>query len=82
MPRPCRHREKQAALAAEEARRKEAARAAAAKLRADVAGQLEEKGAARLAGLQEKRRELEAMMADLEVGAGCLVGWGGVGWEA
>lgn len=65
-------REKQAALAAEEARRKAAAKAASAKFRADVAGQLGEKEAARLAELQAKRAELVAMMADLEVSCACL----------
>lgn len=70
-PPNCASREKQAALAAEEARRKAAAAASAAKFRADVAGQLGEKEAARLAELQGKRAELVALMADLEVG-----GWG------
>lgn len=51
----------------QEAARKAAAAAAAARFRADVAGQLEEKEAARLAGLKEKRAELVRMMADLEV---------------
>lgn len=57
----------------QEAARKAAAAAAAARFRADVAGQLEEKEAARLAGLKEKREELVRMMADLEVSvAGCV----------
>ncbi|PRW32605.1 flagellar associated [Chlorella sorokiniana] len=60
-------REKQEALAKEEAARKAAAAAAAARFRADVAGQLEEKEAARLAALKDKRAELVRMMADLEV---------------
>ena len=68
-------REKQAALAAEEARRKAAMAARAQKFRADVAGQLAEKEAAKLAELEGRRRELEAAMAELEVGAG--LGWAG-----
>ncbi|KAI7839562.1 hypothetical protein COHA_006689 [Chlorella ohadii] len=60
-------REKQEALAKEEAARKAAAAASAARFRADVAGQLEEKEAAKLAGLKEKREELVRMMAELEV---------------
>ena len=60
-------REKQAALAAEEARRREAAAAAAARFRADIGGQLSEKEAARQAAAEEKRRELEAMVQELEV---------------
>jgi hypothetical protein len=71
---PC--REKQAALAAEEARRKAAVRASAAKFCSDIGGQLGEKEAARVAALREKRAELVAMMADLEVGGG---GGDGVG---
>lgn len=63
-------REKQAALAAEEARRKAAHREAAARFRADVAQQLSEKEAARLGELQAKRRELEAAMRELEVRLG------------
>lgn len=54
-------------LPPQEAARKAAAAAAAARFRAGVAGQLEEKEAARLAVLKEKRAELVRMMADLEV---------------
>ncbi|EFN54646.1 hypothetical protein CHLNCDRAFT_135206 [Chlorella variabilis] len=59
--------EKQAALAAEEARRKARAAEAAAKLRADIGEQRSQREAARLQELQEKRRELVALMANLEV---------------
>lgn len=64
---PTLSREKQAALAAEEARRKARAAEAAAKLRADIGEQRSQREAARLQELQEKRRELVALMANLEV---------------
>ena len=62
----------------QEAARKAAAAAAAARFRADVAGQLGEKEAARVAGLREKREELVCMMAELE--ASPAGGWGPGYW--
>ena len=51
-------------------------RASAAKFCSDIGGQLGEKEAARVAALREKRAELVAMMADLEVGGVGRVGGG------
>lgn len=61
------HREKQAALAAEDARRKAAVAQRAQKFKADVAGQLQEKEQARLQQLEDQRRELVQAMEELEV---------------
>ncbi|KAL4855653.1 hypothetical protein ACK3TF_003744 [Chlorella vulgaris] len=59
--------EKQAALDAEEARRKNVATDAAVRLRKDIGEQCGAREAERVAELQQKRRDLEKVMADLEV---------------
>jgi hypothetical protein len=70
-------REKQAALDAEEARRKNVATDAAVRLRKDIGEQCGAREAERVAELQQKRRDLEKVMADLEVcccGQGSMLG--------
>ncbi|KAI3423837.1 hypothetical protein D9Q98_009673 [Chlorella vulgaris] len=59
--------EKQAALDAEEARRKNVATDAAVRLRKDIGEQCGAREAERVAELQQKRWDLEKVMADLEV---------------
>lgn len=56
--------------------------ARASKFRSDVAGQLAEKEAARLAALEAQRAELSVAMAELEIRQARAVGWDGSGFRS